>query len=290
MTTIASQKRPSSLPTVHPIAGALGAELRGVRLADLDDAGFAAIRALLIQHKVIFVPEQHLTADEHRTFAARFGEMEIHPYIPKLDEDHPEIVILRSGTGFIADVWHTDVTFADSPPKFSVLNMLEPSPYGGDTMWSNQALAYASLSAPMRELLLGLTAVHTARTFGDPDQKAVHPVVRQHPETGEPSLFVNRQFTERINELSRGESDALLNYLYGFSEQPQFTCRYGWTPGAVGIWDNRITQHYVVNDFEGSRTIGRVTLLGDDPQPAGDTSRWGPYAVKRMSAAAARER
>jgi taurine dioxygenase len=274
---------------IRPVAGALGAEIHGVRLAELDDAGFKELRGLLMQHKVIFLPEQFLTPDQHRAFASRFGEMEIHPYIPKLDEDHPEIVVLRSGSGFIADVWHTDVTFSDSPPKFSVLNMLEPAPYGGDTMWSNQALVYASLSEPMRELLLGLTAVHTARTFGDPDTKAEHPVVRRHPETGEPSLFVNRQFTERIKELSRGESDALLSYLFNFSEQPHFTCRYSWTPGAVGIWDNRITQHYVVNDFEGSRTISRVTVLGDDPQPAGDISRWPGYAPARMSAAGARE-
>ncbi len=288
-TSLTPVARTSEEPAVRRVSGALGAEIRGVRVADLDDAGFAAIRALLIEHKVVFLPEQFLTPDEHRAFAARFGEMEIHPFIPKLDEDHPEIVVLRSGSGFIADVWHTDVTFADSPPKFSVLNMLEPSPYGGDTMWSNQALAYASLSAPMREMLLGLTAVHTARTFGSPDTRAEHPVIRRHPETGEPSLFVNRQFTERIVELSRGESDALLAYLYAFSEQPQFTCRYAWSPGAVGIWDNRITQHYVVNDFDGSRAISRVTVLGDDPQPAGDTSRWSPHTVTRMSAAAARE-
>ncbi|HEX4016156.1 MAG TPA: TauD/TfdA family dioxygenase [Frankiaceae bacterium] len=284
-TSVAAQPNTSSPLTVRRISGALGAELRGLRVADLDDAGFDALRAALIEHKVIFLPEQHVTPDEHRAFGSRFGEMELHPYLPKLDEEHPEIVVLRSGNGFIADVWHTDVTFVDSPPKFSVLNMLEPSPYGGDTMWTNQALAYASLSAPMREMLLGLTAVHTARKFGDPSQQAEHPVVRRHPETGEPSLFVNRQFTERITALSRGESDALLSYLYSFSEQPHFTCRYSWSPGAIGIWDNRITQHYVVNDFEGDRTISRVTITGDDPQPAGDTSRWNPYAVRRMSAA-----
>ena len=279
------QRTPSTL-TVRQISGALGAEIGGVQVSDLDDVGFQELRSALIQHKVIFLPKQFLTADEHRAFASRLGEMEIHPFLPKLDEDHPEIVVLHSTDGLIADVWHTDVTFADSPPKFSVLNMLKSSPFGGDTMWTNQALVYTSLSTPMQELLLGLSAVHTARKFGAPGQQSEHPVVRCHPETGEKSLFVNRQFTERITQLSREESDALLAYLYTFSEQPQFTCRYAWTPGAIGIWDNRITQHYVVNDFKGERTISRVTILGDDPQPAGDISRWSRHVIRRMSASA----
>ncbi len=285
-TSLAPEAHTASQLSVRRIAGALGAEIRGVRLADLDDAGFEQVRKELIAHKVIFLPEQFLTPDAHRAFAARLGEIEIHPYLPKLDDEHQEIVLLRSGSGYIADVWHTDVTFAASPPKFSVLNMLEPAPYGGDTMWTNQALVYASLSTPMKELLLGLTALHSARKFGDPETKAEHPVVRLHPETGEPSLFVNRQFTERIVELSKGESDSLLAYLYSFSEQPQFTCRYSWTAGAIGIWDNRVTQHYVVNDFEGERTISRATVIGDDPEPAGDISRWSPHVIGRTSAAA----
>ena len=109
-------------------------------------------------------------------------------------------------------------------------------------------------------------------------------MVRRHPETGEPSLFVNRQFTKRIQQLSRQESDALLSFLCGFSEQPQFCCRYSWTPGTIGIWDNRVTQHYVVNDFEGSRTITRTTITGDHPEPAGDTDKWPAWTAARFSA------
>jgi taurine dioxygenase len=139
----------------------------------------------------------------------------------------------------------------------------------------------------MQELLLGLTAVHTAEVFGQPDVTAEHPVVRRHPDTGRPSLFVNRQFTKRILELSAGESDALLRHLWDFSEQPQFNCRYSWAEGTIGIWDNRATQHYVVNDFDGPRSISRVTIIGDDPQPAGDVGRWERYTPQRFSAAAA---
>ena len=281
MTTVAAG------PSLHirPVAGALGAEITGLDLERLDDAGYEQLREALRQHLVVFLPGQHLSPDAHRALGRRFGELEVHPYIPKLDDDHPEICVLDSQHGFIADVWHTDVTFAPSPPQFSILNMQIVPSTGGDTMWSNQALAYESLSEPMREMLLGLTAVHTAAIFGHPEQQAEHPVVRRHPETGRPSLFVNRQFTSRIEQLSKGESDALLAYLYAFSEQPYLTCRYSWTAGTIGIWDNRITQHYVVSDFFETRVLSRVTVLGDNPQPYGDVTRWSGYAPRNMSAA-----
>lgn len=277
---------PTSTVTVRPIARSLGAEIDGLDLAAIDDAGYAELRDALRQHMVVFLPGQHLTPEQHIALGRRFGEIEIHPYIPKLADDYPEIVLLHSDQGGIADVWHTDVTFSPSPPQFSILNMLEcPPSGGGDTMWSNQALVYESLSAPIRELLLGLTATSTAAIFGHPEEQAEHPVVRVHPETGRPSLYVNRQFTTRIVQLSRGESDALLGYLYSFSEQPMFNCRYSWTEGTIGIWDNRTTQHYVVNDFEGPRLISRVTITGDDPQPASDVTRWETWAPRRRSSA-----
>ena len=133
-------------------------------------------------------------------------------------------------------------------------------------MWTNQAAVFDALTPPMQELLLGLTAVHTAAVFGEPDVEAEHPVVRRHPETGERSLFVNRQFTQRIVQLRPEESEALLSFLYRFSEQPQFTVRYPWTPGTVGIWDNRITQHYV----------GERLRRAADPAPGHGARRRAP--------------
>ena len=270
---------------VRPVSGVLGAEVHGLSLRDLDDAGFEKVRDLLREHLVLFFPDQQLAPDAHRRFAMRFGEPEIHPFLPKLDESHPEIVVLRAGGGLIADVWHTDVTFEASPPICSVLNVLEMPASGGDTMWSNQYQAYEALSAPMKELVAGLTARHDAAAFGHPERSAVHPVVRRHPETGRPSLFVNRQFTRRILELSRDESEGLLGVLYAHSERADFACRYAWRPGTIGIWDNRCTQHCAVNDYEGERVISRVTILGDDPKPAFDIGRWGPYRPRRPSAA-----
>ena len=253
-------------PSISPLTGALGAEVRGVRLAELDDDGFAAVRAALLEHLVVFLPDQHLTPDEHRAFAARFGEAEIHPFIPKLDADHPEIVVLDGDQGARADVWHTDVTWSEQPPLCSVLKMVTCPTAGGDTMFSNQYLVYEALSAPMRELVAGLTAVHTATVFGHPETRAEHPAVRVHPETGRLSLYVNRQFTSHFPQLSRSESDALLAHLLSFSEQPQFSCRYRWHEGSIGVWDNRCTQHYAVNDYDEPRRIERVTVLGDRPE------------------------
>lgn len=276
---------------VTPSAGTLGAEITGLRLNELDDAGFAAIQRLLDEYLVLFFPEQHLTPHEHRAFAARFGEMEIHPFIPKLDDvEFPEIVQLRSSAGSIADVWHTDVTFSASPPICSVLHMAQLPERGGDTMWNNLYAVYEALSAPMRDMLQHLTAVHHALPFGRTDIQAVHPVVRKHPNTGRPLLFVNRQFTSHIVELSRGESRALLEYLYTFAEQPHFTCRRRWSQGDIGVWDNRCTQHYAVNDAVGERVIHRVTILGDHPEPAFDTDRWPAHQPHGMSAAVATER
>ncbi len=276
----------SSVIDVRRLAGTLGAELRGLDLGAVDDAGFAQLHRLLLEHHVVFLPDQHLTLDAHRALGRRFGEIELHPFLPKVDDDHPEIVVLEAERGYIADVWHTDVTFATSPPICSILHMVECPDFGGDTMWTNQAAVFDALTPPVQELLLGLTAVHTAAVFGEPDVEAEHPVVRRHPETGERSLFVNRQCTQRSVQLRPEESEALLAFLYRFSEQPQFTVRYPWTPGTIGIWDNRITQHYVVNDFDGQRILHRVTVLGDVPEPAGDVSQWDTWAPARFSAAA----
>ena len=268
---------------IERVTGALGAEIRGADLAALDDDGFAQVQAALLEHLVVFFPDQDLTPDEHRAFAVRFGEPEIHPFIPKLDDDHQEIVVLDSDKGAKADVWHTDVTFSETPPLCSVLKMVTTPSFGGDTMWTNQYLVYEGLSAPMRDLLDGLTAVHSAWPFGHPEITTEHPAVRVHPETGRRSLFVNRQFTSHFPQLRRSESDALLGYLCTFSEQPQFVVRYRWSEGAVGVWDNRCTQHHAVNDYDAPRVIHRVTILGDTPQ--GNPPRWPAYESARGGAA-----
>jgi taurine dioxygenase len=261
---------------VQPISGTLGAEVTGVDLADLDDATWEAVRRAWLDHLVLFFPGQHMAPDAHVALGRRLGEPEIHPFIPKLDEAHPEIVVLDSERGGKADVWHTDVTFSPTPPLASILQMNVCPSRGGDTMWTNQYLVYDSLSAPMHDLVDGLSAVHTATPFGHPEITATHPAVRVHPETGRRSLFVNRTFTSHFVELRKSESDALLEYLCRWSEQPQFQCRYRWHEGDVGIWDNRCTQHYAINDYDEKRVIQRVTVLGD--APTGGVPKWEPFS------------
>jgi len=271
--------------SVLPVSGALGAEVRGVKLAELDVAGFARLRALWLEHLVLFFPDQNLEPDEHVALGRRFGEPEIHPFIPKLDDEHPEIVVL--GQEARADVFHTDVTFSPTPPLTSILHARIMPERGGDTIFTNQYLAYEGLSAPMRDLLEGLNAVHTAKPFGHPETRSEHPVVRIHPETGRPALFVNRSFTQFIPQLTRPESDTLLAHLFSWSEQPQLQCRYRWSPGTIGIWDNRCTQHFAVNDYPAGtpRRIERVTVLGDEPK--GPPARWDHYQPAMYSASSA---
>ncbi|QIS19354.1 TauD/TfdA dioxygenase family protein [Nocardia terpenica] len=262
--------------TVQPISGALGAELRGIDLATLTDTEFETVHELLLEYQVLFFPDQgDLPPAAHIAFGRRFGEVELHPYLPKL-EGFPEIVLIESDRGGKVDCWHTDMTFHESPPIVSILQLTTCPPRGGDTMWTNQYLVYERLSAPLRDLVDGLTAVHSVTVGTEYTASAEHPLVRVHPETGRRSLYVNRLFTSHIPQLSRPESDALLQHLVEFSEGPQFTCRFRWQPGAVAIWDNRVTQHYAVNDYDEPRCGRRVTVLGDHPE--GNPPRWSNYA------------
>ncbi|MDA3642517.1 TauD/TfdA family dioxygenase [Saccharopolyspora indica] len=257
---------------VRPVSGALGAEVRGLDLEELTEESFGRLHDLLMDNLVLFFPEAgELSPEAHKRFGRFLGELEVHPFLPKLD-GHEEIVVLDSDQGAKADVWHTDVTFNASPPIASVLQIVHCPPRGGDTMWSNQHLAYENLSAPLRDLLDGLTAVHAFVHPNGTQFEAEHPVVRVHPVTGRRSLYVNRMFTMNIPQLRRAESDALLAHLFAVAERPENICRFRWTQGAVALWDNRATQHYAVNDYTERRIGRRVTILGDDPK--GDEPRW----------------
>lgn len=298
-----TESRPGTRLDVRPLSANIGAELRGIDLkADLSDEEVQAIRQALLDHKVIFFPEQHLDPVQHVAFASRFGEATPgHPVLPSLD-GHPEVFQIDyqdfGASKVYGDVaeryeakgvsWHTDVTFVERPPLGSLLNAVVIPEAGGDTYFSNQQAAYDALSEPLKAFIDTLTAVHDgSATFapaleylrqegkeGSWEGEAIralepveHPVVRTHPETGEKALFVNPGFTSHIKELKRAESDALLELLYAHSVRPEFTVRYHWTPGALGFWDNRVTQHSVVGDIgDQPRVIQRVTLRGDEPR------------------------
>ena len=260
---------------VKKLSMALGAEITGIDLCKVSDNDIEEIKSLLTEHMVLFFPGQRITQDEHVEFGAKFGELEGHPNLKNKTVTHPKISELAASTGGIADEWHTDITYQDSPAIMSVLHMVKCPEIGGDTMWSNLNAAYEALSDPLKDLCEGITALHDASPHGRPDKTAIHPVVRLHPVSGKKVLYVNEHFTRRIVEMTMDESDMLLSHLTKWVTQPQFTVRYHWTEGTIAMWDNRSTQHYVVNDFDGERIIQRVTVMGDKVN-ASSNPRWKP--------------
>jgi len=271
---------------IEPLNPTIGAVLRGVDLRELSDAAVEDIRAALLKHQVVFFEGQSLTPAQHRDAASRFGELHVHPLYPSEDAV-PQIMVLDNNASNPTDNdhWHTDVTFLERPALGGMLYALEVPTSGGDTLWSSMTAAYKALSKPMRDFLDGLSAVHDFVHAFPPTGMAgsaagraqydkavaenppvIHPVVRTHPETGEPALFVNSVFTARIKGLRREESRALMDFLNRHIQQPEFLVRWRWSPGAVAFWDNRCTQHYEVNDYlPNRRVLHRATILGERP-------------------------
>ena len=272
---------------ISRLSAALGAEVTGIRLAEAGPDDIAELKRLLSEHMVLFFPGQHLNAASHVAFGRNFGHLEGHPNLKDRNAvEHPEIFRLAASEGGIADEWHTDLTFLESPSLMSILNMKTCPDVGGDTMWSNLCAAYEGLSAPMQDLLDGLTALHDALPHNRPDRMTIHPVIRVDPDTGRKALYVSEHFTRRIVEMNAQESDLLLGYLTNHVKQPAFTVRYNWTAGTIGMWDNRFTQHYVVNDFVGERVIERVTVMGDKVQ--GNQPRWPAFTESAKRSAMSR--
>lgn len=268
--------------SVRRLAPALGAEVHGADLASADAEQLDTVGALLAEHRVLFFPGQQLELEQHLALGRHFGPLASHPNLTNPFTPHDELFELAASSGGIADEWHTDLTFLAEPAVLSILRMVQCPEIGGDTMWTNLELAYEMLSPPLQDLLLGLRALHDAQPHGHPEQATIHPVVRRHPDTGRPALYVNEHFTRRIIELQAAESDLLLRHLTRWVQDPRFTVRYRWAPDTVAMWDNRCTQHYVLNDFVGERVIQRVTVMGD--LPVGDEPRWPAWTPTRGAA------
>lgn len=267
---------------VHRVAGALGAELHGLDLArELDGATVAAIRRALLDHLVIFFRDQALTTEQYLAFARRLGQPVEYPFVPGL-QGFPEVIEvskLEHERVNFGGIWHSDTTYLDRPPMASMLLARQTPPYGGDTLFANQYLAYEALSEGMRSMLNGLVAVNASskadvtRTREDragaganSEFVAEHPCVRTHPETGRKALYVNTAHTVRFKDMTEEESAPLLGFLFQHQIRPEFTCRFVWRAGSLAIWDNRAAQHNPVNDYHGFRRVmHRITLAGDRP-------------------------
>jgi taurine dioxygenase len=274
---------------VRPIAGAIGAEIHNVDVgADLDEGTVGDIRQALLDHCVIFFRDQKLDVARHKVFTRRFGEIFIHPNYKGTQAD-PEIIVITREPGdkkIVGEDWHADTTMMPEPPMGAILYAIEVPPYGGDTLFANQYLAYETLSDGMKKMLSGMRALHSDRMVAGPQANknafratkvredaewretvSAHPVVVTHPETGRKLLYVNASYTVGFEGMTEAESKPLLGYLLEHGHRPEFTCRFRWEPGSIALWDNRCTQHNPVNDYHGFRRVmHRVTLAGDVPR------------------------
>jgi len=281
---------------VNLLCGAGGAEVSGVDASrPLAPEVVAELRRALAEHCVIFLRDQDLAPEQQKAFARNFGPLAATPFIKPL-EGHPEMMrIVRepqeSKKLNFGGRWHTDMTFSPEPVMGTCLYARESPAVGGDTLWTNQMLAFEALSPGLRRTLEGLRVMHSAKrsygpqgAYADDDLKSMriqasdaalkeqaHPCVRTHPETGRRILYVNWVYAIRFEGMTEEESAPLLGFLNRHSQRPEFQIRFRWRKGSLALWDNRSTQHIAVNDYAGYRRVmDRVTIAGDKPFFKGD--------------------
>ena len=264
-----------------PLSGAMGAEIRGADLRDVDDETFAAIHDILLDHGMIYFRDQDITPAQQLALARRWGEPHFHPYMPGL-ANHPEIIEIVKNpedTHTFGGNWHTDQMFTPTPAMGTMLYAKEVPAAGGDTMFANLYLAYETLSdglkaasSPLRTFNLydknkGRSSVMRGKLKEPekPAEPAEHPLVRTHTETRKPVLYIcYDRITRHIVGMSEEESEPLLDFLRPHSTRPEFTCRLRWEVGTLAFWDNRCVQHMALNDYHGQRRVMyRITIRGE---------------------------
>ena len=271
---------------IRRASGSLGAFVTGVSLKDVatSDVVCGAVRKLLVQHEVLFFRDQEQTPGVFSAFAEAFGDILGHPaYATVAEAPHVQILESTAENPSKIEVWHSDMTFMQRPPSFTLLQGQIIPPFGGDTLWASATAAFDTLSPQMQAFLLPLQAVNDFRqgfreSLAEPggaerlapaiaeNPPVAHPLIRTHPESGRKSIYANALFTSHIVGLPSAESDVLLGFLYRHVVAEEHTVRLSWQPGTVAIWDNRSTQHKPVNDFfPQHRLMHRVTLTGDQP-------------------------
>jgi taurine dioxygenase len=270
---------------VEPLAGALGAEIRGVDLNTADDSGWQALLDVFLKYSVLVVRDQRIEPADLMRIGTRFGEPCHYPFVTGL-EGFPfifEVVKEEAETVNFGGNWHSDTTYLAQPPLATLLYALETPTHGGDTLFTNTQKAYEPLSDGMRALVDRLIGVNSASlkvtggrrkmhsTIGsmkvhdteNADQyESEHPVVRTHPETGRKALYLSRSHTISFKDMTEEESRPLIDFLQAHQIRPEFTCRVRWSPGTLTVWDNRCTQHNAVNDYHGQRRRMRRLTVG----------------------------
>ena len=272
---------------VRPIAGTIGAEIHNVDVSqELDEATIGDIRKALLDHCVIFFRDQKLDAERHKAFTRRFGKIFIHPNYKGMQADAEIITITREpgDKKIVGEEWHADTTMMPEPPMGAILYGVEVPPFGGDTLFANQAQAYEALSEGMKKMLAGVKAIHSDRKVAGPaanknafratkvredadwrETVSVHPVVVAHPETGRKQLYVNASYTVGFEGMTEEESKPLLDYLLDHGHRPEFTCRFRWATGSIAFWDNRVCKHLAIHDAGPFRRVMRRTQVAGGP-------------------------
>ena len=267
------------------IAEGAGAYVSDIDLNTPDNGDVQAIQAALGQHGVLFFRDQQITPEAHITLAEKFGAININRFFAPVP-DYPKIAqVLKEPTQQqnIGEVWHTDHSYDQIPALGSILVARDLPATGGDTLFVSQITAYDALDSAMKEQLESLTATHSSRhvfgaksspknsddmkgRIGNPEaatQDAIHPLIIKHPFSGKPVIYVNPQFTIRINELNEQQSEQLLQQLFEHCTDERFQHRFQWQPGSIAFWDNRATWHRAMNDYAGHRRLmHRITIEG----------------------------
>lgn len=264
-------------PKITPLTGSVGASVEGISLSEpLSSEQFEQLREGFRRHCVLVFRDQHLAPAPQLAFARLWGEPMVPALLSKLQlGEHPEVIQIRTAPKELTstEAWHYDAPHTPVPPKISILSA-QVVPAGGDTMWTNQYLAYEGLSPVMQRMLQELRVhfrgARLARFQGVPESEvpqAVHPLVRTHPETGRKALYIGHaDNVQGIEGMTEAESRPLLDFLYEHSTQPDNVYRHMWRVGDVVMWDNRCTMHYAVHDYgKQERVLNRVTLKGEVP-------------------------
>ena len=288
---------------VMPCGGVIGAEIDGVDVSQhLDDDIFAEIRRAFTEHYVIFFRDQSLDAQGLAAFAERFAPLTIVPFTQPVPE-HPMVTRLYRPATLpvsernIGDRWHSDQAARECPNMAFALYCVQAPPYGGDTLFASLCEAYERLSPGMKSVCANLIGIHSLSGVFGPDGKGgggtkkplvhkgaeghykidetlaaklraevEHPLVRTHPETGRPILYVTGDYLIRFKGMTDIESASLIAQLNQHAARPEFTCRFRWRAGSLAIMDNRCTQHYALNDYAGFvREMLRTEMEGERP-------------------------
>jgi alpha-ketoglutarate-dependent sulfate ester dioxygenase len=290
--SMSTYSRPTdSALDIRPITLAIGAEINGVRLSgDLPAATMTAIRDALLRHRVVFFRGQnHLDDAGHQAFVGLLGPLVAHPSVPPVVGT--EAVLEIDSENARARKWHTDSTYAEAFPQFSVLRGVVIPPVGGDTVWANTVAAYATLPPLLRGLADQLWALHSngydyAHPNATPREvhyrgtvlkstiyETEHSVVQVHPLSGERAVILGF-FVRKLLGVSSADSDRLFAMLQDHVTRLENTVRWRWSVGDVAIWDNRATQHKAIDDYgEERRIVRRVTIGG--PVSVGIDGRHG---------------